>query len=436
MSPASRSALPALAAGLLAACVAPGAPAPPDSPARLALEEGPSDAGSAADGAVGDAAADAVSGPSVDESTGPRAWLEAQGVSFELYAIGDTAWILDGGTRQRTTTQALFDASLGLDLGTLAGWEGASLWAEWWTRPGRLLNDDVGDWQGTSWIDAPHQHQLYQLWLEAWLLPDLLRVKLGKQEGFDEFAVVEAAAEFLNNGPAWAPTLDRLPSYPDPAYAVSAFAYPGEDWWISAAAFDGAGQEGVATGKKGAGTFLGDPSDLFLIAEAGRAWSPGATAAPGRGAIGLWKHTGDFERFSGGEQDDARGWYALVEQRLWSESADADDPQGLSAFLQFSATDEDVIETPLHQAAGLQWIGPFDGRDEDIAGVALSRVVFSDDPGAGFDDHHETALEAFYRLQLTPWLSLKPDLQFIRHPGGDASLDDALVATLRVEVAY
>jgi len=426
-----------LLAALLGGCAALPSGEPAAQPVPLALSAGaepPAASGvEAPDGEdTGDEDPGDEAGP-----TGPRAWLEEQGVVVELSAYADAATVVGGGVRQRSTTQALFDVGVGADLGTLAGWDGATLWAEWWTRPGRTLNDDVGDWQGTTWIDAPHQHQLYQLWLEAWLVPDALRIKLGKQEGFDEFAVVESAAEFLNNGPAYAPTLDAMPSYPDPAYAIAAFAYPAAGWWLSAAAFDGAGQEGVATGKHGASTFLGDPSDLFLVAEAGRAWERGEGAAPGRGGFGLWKHTGDFERFAGGEQDDALGWYALVEQQLWSESpGDAGDPQGLTAFAQLSAGDEDVLEVARHEAAGLQWIGALAGRDEDIAGLAVSRVVFSDEPGAAFDDHHETAVEAFYRWQATPWLAIKPDLQFIRHPAGDASIDDAFVATLRFEATF
>jgi carbohydrate-selective porin OprB len=240
-----------------------------------------------------------------EDACAARAWLEEQGLTIEISVTADAATVVGGGVRQRSTSQALFDVGLFADLDTLAGWEGASLWAEWFTRPGRNLYDDVGDWQGTTWIDVPHGHELYQLWLETWLRPDGLRLKLGKQEGFDEFAVVEAAGEFLNNGPAYSPTLELLPTYPDSAFGAALFGYPSEDVWLSGGVFDGAAAQGENTGKQGAGTLFGDPSDLFLIAEAGRSWVRGESAGAGRGLLGAYKHTGNLARFDGGVQDDA-----------------------------------------------------------------------------------------------------------------------------------
>lgn len=402
------------------------------APAAEAPEAEPASAGFAA------CADDACSHEDcAEESCAARAWLEEQGLSIEISVTADAATVVGGGVRQRSTTQALFDIGLFADLDTLAGWEGASIWAEWYTRPGRNLYDDVGDWQGTTWIDVPHGHELYQLWLETWLRPDGLRLKLGKQEGFDEFAVVEAAGEFLNNGPAYSPTLELLPTYPDSAFGAALFGYPSEDAWLSAGVFDGAAAQGENTGKQGAGTLFGDPSDLFLIAEAGRSWLRGETTGAGRGLLGVYKHTGNLARFDGGLQDDAWGWYAVFEQELWPENPeDAEDAQGLVAFAQIAAADDDVISVAAHQAAGLAWTGPFEGRDEDILGLAVSRVVFSDEAAAGFDDHAETVIETFYRWQALSWLAIKPDLQLVRDPAGDSAIEDAFVATLRFEAAF
>lgn len=40
----------------------------------------------------------------------------------------------------------------------------------------------------------------------------------------------------------------------------------------------------------------------------------------------------------------------------------------------------------------------------------------------------------FYKLQITSWASLMPDLQYIIHPGGQ--YPDALVGTLRFTVNF
>jgi len=84
---------------------------------------------------------------------------------------------------------------------------------------------------------------------------------------------------------------------------------------------------------------------------------------------------------------------------------------------------------------GLVMLGIGGRRAADAAGVMLSFVDLSDAPGAGFGGD-ETAIEMFYRFQLTPFLCLKPDVQYIVDPSGDRGLADALVGTLRVEVTF
>jgi porin len=437
---------------LLGACALPApAPAsgdgPPDGPAAAdpvpsadAGEE-PVAADAADDAAAGEAGDDAAAAEPDATLTGDwgglRPWLEEQGLQVELSATADVAQVVHGGAHRGQTTQVLWDAAATADLDRLIGWRGASAYIEWWSRPGPLLNDDVGDWQGTSNIDTPHRHEVYEAWLEAWPAPEALRVKLGKMDAFDDFAVVESAAEFLNNGMAYSPTLSPMPSYPDSAYGGLAFAYPAQATWLGAGVFDGSAQQGVKTGTHGASTLFGSPSDLFLVGEVGRSWPREESGLAGRAALGVWRHTGNYQEFDGGEQDGANGAYAIFEQELWAEQPDApDDVQGLTVFAQLGITDEDVIEVARHLAAGLQWVGPFPEHDEDIAGLGATRVDFTDEPGAGFTRDHELALESFYRWQARPWLAIKPDVQYVLDPGGNASLDDALVFTVRFEANF
>jgi porin len=51
-------------------------------------------------------------------------------------------------------------------------------------------------------------------------------------------------------------------------------------------------------------------------------------------------------------------------------------------------------------------------------------------------DDAEVAIELSYRAQITPWLALQPDLQYIVNPGFDGSVDDALAIGVRAEIAF
>ena len=130
------------------------------------------------------------------------------------------------------------------------------------------------------------------------------------------------------------------------------------------------------------------------------------------------------------------GGYVVVDQALWRENPGAkDDDQGVGAFLQIGWADKRVSEVVQHAGLGFQWLGALPDRDDDVAGVMASWAKLSDEVGAGFINHHETAIELFYKIQINGRLSIKPDLQYIINPGG-AGLQDAMVGTLRVEVTY
>ena len=127
------------------------------------------------------------------------------------------------------------------------------------------------------------------------------------------------------------------------------------------------------------------------------------------------------------------GFYALCEQQLTSR--EDDDELGLWVFAQYGYADKDVSEAEHHIAAGLSMMGTFSGRDDDAAGIYISHIVLSDEPGAGFTED-ETVVELFYKLQLTPFVSIKPDLQLMFNPSGDQTVDDAVVGTLRMEITF
>ena len=48
----------------------------------------------------------------------------------------------------------------------------------------------------------------------------------------------------------------------------------------------------------------------------------------------------------------------------------------------------------------------------------------------------ETSLEVFYQAQVTGWMRVVLDLQYIESPGGLSSTSDALVSTIRTIVNY
>ncbi|MHC4994067.1 MAG: carbohydrate porin [Planctomycetota bacterium] len=326
-----------------------------------------------------------------------------KGVTFSATLIADGSSNFHGGLNTSgSTIRHLFDANLTFDLHTLAGLEGATLFIDFYTQEGDDASaNDVGDFQAFSNIDADDVTQVAEFW---WLqqISDSLSIKIGKMDANVDFNITDHGGEFISSSPGFSPTIQSFVSYPDTAMGVVILYQPAPDWYTHFGLYDGSIQESVPTGKLGPKSAFHNPADLFLIGEVGRTWDGG------RLGVGAWAHTGTFDRFDGGTEDGAEGFYLTYDQTLWKENPnDDEDEQGIGMFMQYGWADADVSDAEHHIGAGLQWVGPLNGRDDDVTGVMVSHVLFTDETGAGYADDSETAVEAFYKIQFNEYLSIR-----------------------------
>jgi carbohydrate-selective porin OprB len=369
---------------------------------------------------------------------GWRSSLSEAGVLIEGANVMDWSRVASGGLRRRSTIRSLLDVRLTVDLKPLTGIDAGTVWARYYSFLGRGASKDSGDIQGFSNIDFDkHRHQLAELWYEQRFFNEGLRVKIGKVDANTEFAFAENAAEFMNSSMGFSPTVFAMPTYPDPAMSVNLFVYPTDHFYAGFAAYDGSGQRGVPTGSRGPSSFFRGLNRLFYIGEVGARWQVPGFELPGRLGVGTWHHNGSFERFNGGSQSSAGGFYMVLDHMIWRvETEKEDEPNGIGMYVQYGMADESVSEIKHHAGAGFVWRGPLAGREEDAVGAGVTWVRLSDAAGAGFDKNHEVALETFYKIQLTPWLTAKPDLQYIVNPSGARAVKNALVPGLRLEWTF
>lgn len=355
--------------------------------------------------------------------------LLSESLRLELTFLHDVFRVVSGGVDNELEQLRFFDAYFEADLAELADWTGATLGAEWYLRNEGELSAAVGDSQVVSNIEADRGHILAELWLEQRFEAAGARLKVGKFDANTEFAYVEHGLWFVNSSMGFSPTIFVFPTFPDPAFAVLLGVDVARSTTLRVAAFDGALARGVRTGKKGPGTFLGSPSDLFLIGELARVWDGDR---PGRVGAGYWEHTGTFDRFDGGREDHARGWYLVLDQELGPLGDDAELGESVVSFLQLGGAEEELSDARLHVGAGLV-VNSALRRTNDALGFGATWVQFSGEAGAGFSADGELAFELFYRRQLASWLFVQPDVQYVVNPGGDAALDDALVVGVRFD---
>jgi porin len=370
-----------------------------------------------------------------DDWFGLRPKLDDRGITFQANLTTDITWDLTGGAHSGDSAFLhLFSANLTIDTDRLIGWKGGTFFANFQTENGDNVAELIGNTQLVSNIDDKGFTQLAELWYEQVLCDGKLRIKAGKVDANTEFSRIEYGLEFVNSSMAYSPTILGFPTYPDPATGVNLFVYPLPSIYWGVGVYDGATQEGIATGARGPATFFGDPSDLFLISEAGLKWGK---VLPGYFSAGVWRHTGTFPNFDGGTESGAAGFYLVLNQTLWRENPDKpDDTQGIGMFAMYGYADPDISLFEHQIGGGFTWTGLFPSRDNDILGLGASFVSLTDEPGAGFDRDSELVVELFYKIQILKWLSIKPDLQYIHNPGGLSDFDDAIAFTLRLQADF
>ena len=146
--------------------------------------------------------------------------------------------------------------------------------------------------------------------------------------------------------------------------------------------------------------------------------------------MGAWLYSADFETFTGAEDDDNAGIYSFVDGPLTEQ---------VSGFIRLGMAEDSINAVDTYLGAGLNWTGPIATRPDDVFGIAVAHInagsPFKNITGAGIESS-ETIIDMTYLTPITDWLSLQPNLQYVINPGLDASLDDALIFGVRVELSW
>jgi len=110
------------------------------------------------------------------------------------------------------------------------------------------------------------------------------------------------------------------------------------------------------------------------------------------------------------------------------------DTQGVGLFARCGLADEKVNEVRSFWSVGAQYQGLLPGRDEDVLAFGVAQGLLSDD--ADFTASHETAMELYYNVQVAPWLNVSPSVQVVLNPGGDEARGEAVVLSVRAQLAF
>ena len=366
------------------------------------------------------------------------------GVSLDAIYTGEIWQNTSGGLRRDSRYIDNLDLQLTVDTEEAFGLTGGTFFAYGLLNNGQGFSEDVvGDAQVVSNIDAPYAIRLYELWYEQKLFDDNLSLLLGLYDLNSEFDANDTGALFINSshgiGAEIAQTGENGPSiFPITSLAFRAAWKASEKITLKAAVLDAVPGDPDRPSR----TTIDLSEDEGVLAVFEASYEQDGTKLVG----GYWFYSDKFDHLTRTDgqgmalrKDGNDGFYFLAEQKIFSEALDPE--QGLSVFARYGTAEDDFNQFKSYLGLGGVYTGLIPGRDEDQVGFAIAsaengspykQALAAD---GSFAESRETSLELTYRAQVTPWLALQPNIQYVINPGTDPALEDALVVGLRAEIA-
>jgi porin len=399
--------------------------------------------------------------------------LKDTGVRLGGLNIDDANGNLAGGLGPgKWAGASLTIADLLFDLEKLFGWKDGLVGTEFlyytgfgpgYTIDGKTqgknaITNLAGSVMGVNSLDGPpptSRAELYELWFRQVFFDDKLVVRIGKSIPTYDFGNVVRPVS-LRNPQAFVPAISSalftplyvnptmlgvIPGYYNSATGVVAAYLPTERIHLQYGFFDGNLAHRRQTGLEGP-HFNGY---WLHLAEAGMTWMIGRDELPGKFGVGGWWQTGKLQTFSNATVDGANGMYLYGSQRLFFTNPQVNN-NGLSSYIQFGATNSDIVATHRYLGAGLTYFGPLPGRTQDSAGFALAYGQMTGDPNAASAFFKlpqgttlrssrlapfETLLTWYYQYQMRDNIFLQPNLTYVVDPGRHEGIPNAFVLTLR-----
>lgn len=360
--------------------------------------------------------------------------LKNKGITFGTTGSLEGYYNFTGGIRTGSAFAALLDANMNLDLEKLIGLKRGTFYIDFEYHGGDNPTSKLtGDLQVFDKNNADPFFETLELWYQQILFHNKLRVKVGKIDANTEFSVIDNGLDFINSPTQVTPAFPVFPTFPDPMPGITLFFNPNHLFFADFALYDANQSEHFLN-------FYGDPSSAQLtkhgqlfIVETGLTWDNlPLLGHNGNFKIGLWQHNGHFADLFGNQIHGLAGIYLIYDQTLWESTSKLNKGQGVRMFLEYGFTDSRISPVFRHYGGGIVWTAPTASRPDDELGLSVQTADISS--GLRVPEKYELNFETYYQFALTNGINLKPDLQYIIHPGG--IYHNALIGTFMLNFAF
>ncbi|MCF6330731.1 MAG: carbohydrate porin [Sulfurimonas sp.] len=366
---------------------------------------------------------------------------QLDGLSISAALTVDFLNNVSGGLNQDVTVLGNLDIAAELDTQKSGLWDNGVFFTYIIANinSNGYLTDIVGDMQTSSNIEAPEAIRVYEFWYEHKFNNVNTSLLVGLHDYNSEFNALEYAGIFINSSFGIEPDISQVtPSiFPVTSLVARLKIQPSDNSYILAAIYDGV--PGDPDDEKATAIKFDEGDGIFASVEIGLTNAQAFDSDYYKIAIGSWLKTTKEEAYDGTVDTFNSGFFLIGEKKLYSEN---NSDNGLGAFFQLGIADEDRNQVSFYWGGGINYKGLFSKRSKDILGLAVASARNSDRyigyiKSIGNNiDKTETAIELNYNARITSWLYIQPDIQYIIDPSMDSSVDNALIAGLRVVLEY
>ena len=375
---------------------------------------------------------------SLDENAGVRLF-------FDYYAVLLTNPY--GGAAQATnyTHEMIYGARA--DMEKLIGWKGATLVVSGAYNAGGNLSNTIGNFFTVSESSVTDGALLYEIYIAQKISTRVgdFKVRMGRLSMSDTFASLPVFGYLVSGGIDCTPEAifynSPYTSSPIATWGMTLQYSPDENWSLAYGLYQV--PQNVQSPKYNGTNLKISGSDAYMMM-AQLTWTPALTASDGTSLPGTYQIGGYFfdgfpmqQYGTSGSRNNGYGFYLQGQQTVWAERSNPNQYIAVWAGAQFSPV-ESISVMPWMVYSGLQFQGFVPYRDQDGIFVSWMFGTFGSDysHSSGYDATYESVVELTYLFQLTPNISMQPDVQYIMRPYGNRNIDDALVVGGQLIVAF
>lgn len=349
--------------------------------------------------------------------------------------VGDVLANVAGGVRHDSAWLGRADLTVDVD-GSAIGLPGVQMFVDLMAVHGPdFSGQTVGDAQVVSNVQADSPLRPFEVWVAA-PVAGALNAKVGLIDLNSEFDVQSVGAFFLNSshgiGPDFSQSGLNGPSI-FPASAAAGMLHLDLPAWDARLGVFDAVAGGVDNPRRTVVRWPGERGAL-VVGEVDVVLGDAAEVQ-----LGAWHYTSRFDRLTPptaglpADRGVSRGAYAMLEGRLWENASTL----SLDAWVRAGVASAEVNPIGLYLGGGVTV-----GNDQTRAGLAFAHARLGDPAvrAATLEGQEvnraETILELSLAHRLFPGVTLQPDLQYVINPGWAPARADALVAGVRLSLAF